>query len=587
MVTGRAGKTGADLESIAPLTPNAWQRYDVVRRRLLGAIRQVTAGGWVRQHPHVIGVGVLTFLMALGYSIFEWFIHYRFLTASYDLVIFDQAVRSYAHFQPGISIIKGLHNFGNPNFSVLGDHWSPILAVLAPLYWIFNSPVNLLMAQAVLFALAIPPVWLFTRRAFGGDRKATIAAYIVSAAYGLSWPIAAAAAFNFHEVAFAPVLTAVALERLQAGRLRTALIAMAGMLLVKEDMGLMVASIGLYMLIKRSQSVPRQRLVGLILIVVGMVDTIVAVYVLIPAFGGRSDYYWAYDAFGQNAGEALRFMITHPISVVREMVTPSVKLHTMIWLLLPFCFLSLLSPITITALPLLLERMLASQEPNWWVWYYQYNAFLIIPIVLGAVDGAARLQRWINASRWESDSAVPLNGSTASPNSSTRLQSGSTTLLSGLRRGIKLGGRNVAFGAAVLFGVLALYTVPKFSLGAAFHYGFYVHNKFNAAEERAISLIPDGVTVQAPNRMGPHLSGRDTVLLWDGNGHTPIFTPWIIAVDSGRNFGWTSAEQEKERVDLLLKHGYVIVAQIRDFIVMHAPNAPGAGTTSVKPQSTG
>jgi uncharacterized membrane protein len=603
MVTGPAGKTGADLESIAPPTLNAWQRYDVVRRRLLGGIRQVTAGGWVRRHPHVVGVGVLTFLMAFGYSMFEWFIHYTFGTASYDLVIFDQAVRSYAHFQPGISIIKGLHNFGDPNFSVLGDHWSPILAVLAPLYWVFNSPVNLLMAQAVLFALAIPPVWLFTRRAFGGGRKATIAAYIVSAAYGLSWPIAAAAAFNFHEVAFAPVLTAVALERIQAGRLRTALIAMAGMLLVKEDMGLMVASIGLYLLIKRSRSVPRQRLVGLILIVVGLVDTIVAVYVLIPAFGGRSDYYWAYDAFGHNAGEALRFMISHPISVVREMVTPSVKLHTMIWLLLPFCFLSLLSPITITALPLLLERMLASQDPNWWVWYYQYNAFLIIPIVLGAVDGAARLQRWVNASRRESDSAVPLNGSTATPvmsaataspngstassNGSTASPNGSTALQGGLRRGIDLARRNVAFGAAVLFGVLALYTVPKFSLGAAFHLSFYVHNQRMVAEERAISLIPDGVTVQAPNRMGPHLSGRDTVLLWDGNGHTPIFTPWIIAIDNGRNFGWTSAQQEKERVDLLLKHGYVIVAQIRDFIVMHAPNAPGSGTTSAKPQSTG
>jgi len=542
---------------------------------------------------------------------FEWFIHYTFGTASYDLVIFDQAVRSYAHFQPGISIIKGLHNFGDPNFSVLGDHWSPILAVLAPLYWIFNSPVNLLMAQAVLFALAIPPVWLFTRRAFGGGRKATIAAYIVSAAYGLSWPIAAAAAFNFHEVAFAPVLTAVALERIQAGRLRTALIAMAGMLLVKEDMGLMVASIGLYLLIKRSRSVPRQRLVGLILIVVGMVDTIVAVYVLIPAFGGRSDYYWAYDAFGHNAGEALRFMISHPISVVREFVTPSVKLHTMIWLLLPFCFLSLLSPITITALPLLLERMLASQDPNWWVWYYQYNAFLIIPIVLGAVDGAARLQRWINAARRESDSAVALNGSSASPvmsaataspngstaspngsapspSDSTASPSGSTALLSGLRRGIDLGLRNVAFGAAILFGVLALYTVPKFSLGAAFHLGFYVHNQRMVAEERMIALVPDGVTVQAPNRIGPHLSGRDTVLLWDGNGHTPIFTPWIIAIDNGRNFGWTSAEQEKERVDLLLKHGYVIVAQEGEYIVMHAPDAPGARTTpSATPQSAG
>jgi hypothetical protein len=238
------------------------------------------------------------------------------------------------------------------------------------------------------------------------------------------------------------------------------------------------------------------------------------------------------------------------------------------------------------------------------VWYYQYNAFLIIPIVLGAVDGAARLQRWINASWRESDSAVSLNGSTASPmmsaattspngssphpTGSTGSPSGSTALLNGLRRGINVGRRNVAFGLVVLFGVLALYTVPKFSLRAAFHYDFYVHSKKNAAAERAIALVPVGVTVQAPNRVGPHLSGRDTVLLWDGNGHTPIFTPWIIGSDFGRNFGWTSKEQEKERIDLLLKHGYVIVAQEGEYIVMHAPNAPGARTTpSATPQSAG
>ena len=106
------------------------------------------------------------------------------------------------------------------------------------------------MAQAVLFALAIPPLWVFTRRAFGGGGKATAAAYLVSVAYALSWPIASALAFDFHEVAFAPVLTAVALERLQAGRLRTALIALGALLLVKEDMGLLVAGIGVYLAVR-------------------------------------------------------------------------------------------------------------------------------------------------------------------------------------------------------------------------------------------------------------------------------------------------------------------------------------------------
>src|SRR5262249_57255765 len=107
---------------------------------------------------------------------------------------------------------------------------------------------------------------VFARRAFGGEkggRKALAAAYLVSVAYALSWPVASALAFDFHEVAFAPVLTAVALERLSAGRLRTALIALGALLLVKEDMGLYVAGIGVYLAVARPRTVSRQLLVGL------------------------------------------------------------------------------------------------------------------------------------------------------------------------------------------------------------------------------------------------------------------------------------------------------------------------------------
>jgi hypothetical protein len=80
---------------------------------------------------HWVTVGALTALAAVAYSVFALFLYYTFHTSSYDLVIFDQAVRSYAHFEPGISIIKGVHNGFGPHFSVLGDHWSPIPAELA------------------------------------------------------------------------------------------------------------------------------------------------------------------------------------------------------------------------------------------------------------------------------------------------------------------------------------------------------------------------------------------------------------------------------------------------------------------------
>src|SRR5260370_12450903 len=147
-----------------------------------------------RRTVHMVAVAALTTVVAAGYSAVALGLSHTFRTSSYGLVIFDQAVRSYAHFRPGISIIKGLHNGFGPDFSVLGDHWSPIIASLAPLYWIFNSPVTLLVAQAVLFALAIPPLWGFTRRAFGGGGKAPPARLLRPSAVALDWPVGSALA---------------------------------------------------------------------------------------------------------------------------------------------------------------------------------------------------------------------------------------------------------------------------------------------------------------------------------------------------------------------------------------------------------
>ncbi len=247
---------------------------------------------------HKIAVGVITGVFALVYSVFSYTMYNTARTAIYDLGIFYQAVKSYSEFKPGYSVAKGLHNFGVANFSVLGDHFSPIDAVLAPLLWIHNSPVDLLVAQAVLFALAIPFIWSFTRTAFGGGQLATVGAYCVCLAYAVSWQIAGAAAFNFHEVAFAPVLTAITFERLQKGKWRTAVVAMVALLMVKEDMGFFLAGIGAGLILTRPLGIRRQRLTGLVLVLVGIVYTVVAVYVFIPAMGGRADYYWAYGIAG-------------------------------------------------------------------------------------------------------------------------------------------------------------------------------------------------------------------------------------------------------------------------------------------------
>ncbi len=520
---------------------------------------------------HWVAVGVLTALVAAGYCVFALVQYYTFRTSSYDLVIFDQTVRSYAHFMPGISIIKGLHNGFGPHFSELGDHWSPILASLAPLYWIHGGPETLLVAQAVLFALAIPPLWVFTRRAFGGGSKAVAAAYLVSVAYALSWPIASALAFDFHEVAFAPVLTAVALERIQAGRLRTALIALGVLLLVKEDMGLLVAGIGLYLAVARPRLVRKQLLVGAALIVAGLADSVITTYALIPALGGRSNYYWAYTALGHDLPQAAWHVITHPGSL-RVLVTPRVKLDTVLWLFGAFCFLPLRSPIALATIPLLLERMLANLFPYWWDTSFQYNAYLVIILVFAAVDGAARIDRALLARRHraaerERPAAEDDGGGTAAD-------------LPGSR-----GPWSVGLASAAALCAVAVVLVPHFAFGAALRPSFYHRDAQMNAAAAADAVVPAGVTVQVVNNLGPQLSARDTVLLWDGDGSTPpLGSAWVVADIRQLQFTFTSVREQKQRVALLERNGYRMVFKRDGYVVLHRvgsrAGAPGSKESS-------
>lgn len=505
----------------------------------------------VRRRPgHKVTVGVVTAIFAAIYSLFSLTMFYTARTAIYDLGIFYQAVKSYSEFKPGYSIAKGLHNFGVTDFSVLGDHWSPIDALLAPLLWIHDDPRDLLVAQAVLFALAIPFIWSFTRTALGGGRKGTIGAYCVSLAYAISWPIAGAAAFNFHEVAFAPVLIAITLERLQKGKLKTALVAMVALLLVKEDMGFFLAGLGLCLIITRAIDLPRKRLIGLAMIGVGVVYTVVAVYVFIPAMGGRADYYWAYRSLGPNAPAAVKHIVSDPLYAAGQLFTPRLKLHTELELFAPFLFLSLLSPYTLPAVPLILERFLNSKFPNWTTNTFHYNAYLVVPLALGAVDGAVRLDKWLT---W---------GWRSTTRQGTRAR--------------KLGDWAVGKVAPLmtaLFLVTAIAFLPFFGWWQMLHPSFYHRNADATAEAHAASLIPSGVVVETTGNVGPFLLSRDTVEVWDCYGYTPITAPWIIANDKQQQFGFFHASRQRDRISWLKQQGYVVIWYDKPtgYMVLRAP----------------
>ena len=375
----------------------------------------------------------------------------RMLTGGFDLGIFDETVRGYAHGQTPFVALKGVH------FNQLGDHFSPIWATLAPFYWLFPSVYTLLLAQAALMAVAAVPLVCWAARALGRST-----AGIIGGCYGLSWGIASAAGFDVHEVAFAVPMLAYSATALGQRRWRAASLCGLPLLAVKEDLGFTLAAIGLYIAARGA------RRLGLTTAVVGALGSILEIEVLLPAFNPGGTYGYTSSiggAFDGGLGALPRNLV--------HLITPETKVITLISLVACCGFVALRSPISLLVLPTLAWRF-ASADQAYWGTAYQYSAVLM-PIVFAGLVHALTILR------------------------ASRHREARTIARFGLAAGL----------------VATALLVPDFPLwnlveAATWHTGSRVD-----AARGIIATIPSGTTVAAGNQLAPQLTDRDTVMLFD------------------------------------------------------------------------
>lgn len=350
-----------------------------------GGSRPVCSGRLALLRSPIVPLALLAFAVYSVYSISR---ADQLLTAGYDLGIFDQAVRAYSQFRPPLSPLKG------DDFTLLGDHFHPILVVLAPLYWIWDDARVLLVAQAALVAGSSVFVWRVARRRVGVG-----ASCLLAVGYLLGRPLQSLADFDFHEVAFAVPVLAWAVDAFDRRSDRQLVAASAVLLLIREDMGAVVLILGLL------RAARRPRIVGVLLACSGAAAFAVVVGVVIPSIGGRGYAYWDYGALGASGGEVVRTMLERPWMVVGLFFTPIVKTMTLLGLLSPLLLFPLLSPVSLLALPLLAERFL-SDRPALWTSGFHYDAPVWVVLVLGAIDGGGRLLRRLPSSEWRARSAL-------------------------------------------------------------------------------------------------------------------------------------------------------------------------------------
>jgi uncharacterized membrane protein len=487
----------------------------------------------VRRH---LGIGVVTVAALTFYLVHSLGDQAGYLTTGYDLGIFDQAVRAYAHFQVPIVPLKGA------DYNIFGDHFHPIIAVLAPLYWLWDNPDMLLIAQAVLMAAAIPIVYRFARRR-AGERMSVL----IAAVYAFGWPVQGLIDFDFHEIAFATPLTALAIDALDRRDDRKLLLWCGLLLLVREDMGLLVALLGVLRLAQRRPD----RRPAFVMVVSGLAMYLVTTSLIIPHFavGHGFAYGNQFGSLGSSVPAAVINIVTQPWHAVHVFFTPSAKAHTLAFLVVPLGLLCFRSPYALLALPLLAERFFNTRH-NLWTETFHYNALPWLILVMAMIDGADRF------GLFDADRRSML-----------------------LRRA--LGTLLVATPLVLIFIGDDVKILPISQLRNP--YAHQPHGWEQAASD-VVTWLPDNVCVAADNHLVPHLTPRDyTTVAQTNTPNLDFYALDMFAPDTGGN---PPAPKPNVVYAQAITDGYQVAYRAGTFVVLQSRTYAGP-SAACKPLGPG
>ena len=284
------------------------------------------------------------------------------LSASYDQGIFLQVLWNGIGGHPFESTLSSqlstnvIHSGEVPSvdYQRLSQHFTPILVTWIPLVrllgiWALPVVQISLITGAGLLLFQLAKLDLSPNLA----ERITVAFYCANA-------IVAPTLSNFTDLCQLPLLVFALLYGLKTNRTALWIISALLIPLIREDTGVVLASIGLWLSIRDQQ----RRTIGLLFVITGLAWVGIVTNVLMPIFGDDNSKRFMVSNFGQfapNAESASSFDIAkqvfgQPLTLLRELVSPPGD--TLMYFLgmgLPLLFVPLISAdaLLMASLPLL------------------------------------------------------------------------------------------------------------------------------------------------------------------------------------------------------------------------------------------
>lgn len=487
-------------------------------------------------------VDALVALMALAYAAFfiylAWLRYHTYLMHALDMGNMAQAVWNTAHGHPfhfnNLRLPWQIEASGTT--TRLSFHVEPILLLIAIPYLVFSSPVTLIVIQAVVVATGVfPAAWLARRYL-----QLPLAELVFPLAYLLAPALQAATLYEFHAVTLSAALLLWAFY-FADGR-RYGLFALFGLLALatKEEIGLVVAMMGLWIWWRH-----RDRTVGLVTAVLAAGWSFFAVFVVMHHFhtATASPYCARFDPTIANGYTAASKVVTcthivklwlgHPDLLLNLLLTTP-KLGFLHRILIDGGYLSLLSPLTLAISLPSYALILLSNDVHMYSGVGHYSAELVPIIIASAIVGTAWLAKRLGPRLRLSPTAI-------------------TTVACLWLLVASLANQRVN-------GFTPLYEGFSFPAETA-------HDQIG---QRILALIPPNASVAASDFLNPHLSDRQNIYLFPD-----IDLAQYAVVDVSRDRFPLAPLQEMLFIrDKMLKSGdWGIVAAQDGYILMERKSA--------------
>lgn len=345
-------------------------------------IRQGIIWLWHKLRTPAAVVTVFAVAFALYFSIITVLMHAKVITSRFDLGNMSQTVWNTSQGR----IFQFTNPYSTETVYRAIHHADFILILLAPLYWIFASPMLLLVIQACVVALGGWFVYRLARKVLGHDWLAAVLAL----SYLFYPTLQRAVLFDFHGLTLAPTFALGMILAMVEKRWWRFIIFASLFALCKEELALMVAGVGVLMYFRDRIAWKRAA------IVTGsaLAYFCVVYFLIMPAArnGVPNKYTVLYDTLGSSPSEILKTATTNPKLIV-SMVAGKQARHMYAGVLGPVGFLSIASPLWLAvAWPDFVVNLFNERiEPRTLIYHYQ--AAIAGFVFISTIFGIAALQR--------------------------------------------------------------------------------------------------------------------------------------------------------------------------------------------------